>query len=937
MGIKTMIVKRKDLTNYLTNHFIDIYQDYLPEKNEIKKVDYKSLLSPKRFDIAIKYIYAWHKQNGIDIEYATEVYRHHIGIWNNFVEGDGSKNCFTDYLDVFDHLIDHPFNPECSLIPVGSDGVIMDGSHRATACLVNKVDPHVIVIDKPAAVYDYNYFRKLGTDEKILDHAALNYAELDDSLYLLFLYPIARGKDKNVENAIEKYAEIVYAKEIHLSEQGMHNLIIQSYRDEHWIGTKENNFAGAKKNAQNKYKAGAALQTYLIKPKKYEDTLEIKKQIRGFFTFGNNAVHITDNHEQTLRLAQQIYNENSVYFLNSSVHLNNDKFSVLFQKYRQKYYALAFEKRKFYCIDSSSVLAAYGIRDARDIDFLAYENDVAVLEENEIDCHNEELKHYLLSLESMIFDPKNYFYYDGVKFLTLENVKKMKLIRCEEKDIKDVQLIDNFIQRLKKEESQMERWYSQNGEDFILNELFKDKQDGFFVEVGCIDGLRFSNTYKLEQKGWKGICVEAHQDYVPLLKKNRPNSIVLDYAVGEKDEDDVVFYANSRGSLSTLDKSQEERWKKSFPDWFSGFKEQIVQKRTLNTIFDECNVETIDILSLDIEGYEFEALMGLDLKKYKPSIIVVESFGENHECELDEYLLQNQYKKLFRISENIFYSSCYLMPTLKKQYEINLITTENPFDLEGDLMFSVELRLQETPSSYYEKLYLNQNRIPKNLYIKNRIYTKDFFSQQKRIIGHESNRLIFDVGANKGNISELYMRLFPDYDIHAFEPFPNAFTFLEENLFNSKIHLNPFALGSFDGQHILNVSDEYLFRTFLDISDNKSIQSTKTIETTVMTIDSYCEKNDIERIDVLFIDTKGYEYEVLEGAKSMLLRNKISLIALRTISEKIHPRQKSFAQISDLLDGYGYRLLNIYNQAEFRIKGFSQMDSIFIINNAKLQ
>jgi len=55
-------------------------------------------------------------------------------------------------------------------------------------------------------------------------------------------------------------------------------------------------------------------------------------------------------------------------------------------------------------------------------------------------------------------------------------------------------------------------YYSQHGEDFILDLIFDHKKSGFFVEVGCIDGLRFSNTLFFEKLGWKGICIEAHKE-----------------------------------------------------------------------------------------------------------------------------------------------------------------------------------------------------------------------------------------------------------------------------------------------------------------------------------------------------------------------------------------------------------------------------------------
>lgn len=201
----------------------------------------------------------------------------------------------------------------------------------------------------------------------------------------------------------------------------------------------------------------------------------------------------------------------------------------------------------------------------------------------------------------------------------------------------------------------MSKYYSQHGEDYLLELIFPDKTDGFFVEVGCIDGILFSNTLHFEEKGWKGLCLEAHPDYIPLLKHNRPNSIICHYAVGEKDEDNVIFYANDRGSLSTLDKSQEARWKKNYAKYFHGFEEKQVAKKTLTSIFRENQVGHINILSIDIEGYEVPALQGLDFNLYQPDVLVIEVDGDEQRKQYDALLLVHGYFVATILAGNIFY------------------------------------------------------------------------------------------------------------------------------------------------------------------------------------------------------------------------------------------------------------------------------------------
>jgi FkbM family methyltransferase len=199
-------------------------------------------------------------------------------------------------------------------------------------------------------------------------------------------------------------------------------------------------------------------------------------------------------------------------------------------------------------------------------------------------------------------------------------------------------------------------FYGQHAEDFLLDKIFKGKTDGYFVEIGCLDGIEYSNTYYFEKKGWNGACVEAHNDFITALRKNRPHSSIVHCAVGEDDKDSVTFYANKAGSLSTLDKGEEERWKKNYAKDFHGFEEQKVPMRTLTSIFDELKVKSIDFVSLDIEGYEVKALAGLDFAKHRPKVFVIEYKDETHKAGLESILFKHDYHFLSHIGCNLFYS-----------------------------------------------------------------------------------------------------------------------------------------------------------------------------------------------------------------------------------------------------------------------------------------
>jgi FkbM family methyltransferase len=236
------------------------------------------------------------------------------------------------------------------------------------------------------------------------------------------------------------------------------------------------------------------------------------------------------------------------------------------------------------------------------------------------------------------------------------------------------------------------KYYSQHGEDALLDLIFKDQKDGFFVEVGCIDGKCFSNTLTFEERGWKGMCVEAHAGYIELLKRNRPNSIICHCAAGEADED-AIFYANARGSLSTLDKTKEENFQQNYGSYFSGFEEQNVRKARLSSLLDKYQISEIDILSLDIEGYEVEALKGLDILRHRPKVLVIESDSRQHEALLDEMILPHGYTKSVKLSVNQYYvSDKELDKALRgRKFTVRITHTQHPLDAEGDKELTVTL------------------------------------------------------------------------------------------------------------------------------------------------------------------------------------------------------------------------------------------------------
>jgi len=186
--------------------------------------------------------------------------------------------------------------------------------------------------------------------------------------------------------------------------------------------------------------------------------------------------------------------------------------------------------------------------------------------------------------------------------------------------------------------------YSQFGQDLEVLKFYNNKTDGFFIEIGALDGLEISNTFLLEQNyQWKGICVEPIPYRFDALCRNRPNSFCCDKAVySESNKEEIFYIANIGDGISGLRDHLDCHKDKVFADKT----EIIVTTITFNDLLEQYNAPLfIDYLSLDTEGSELEILKSVDLQKYTFGLIDVEhNYMEPRRTQIRDLLTSNGYE-----------------------------------------------------------------------------------------------------------------------------------------------------------------------------------------------------------------------------------------------------------------------------------------------------
>ena len=165
--------------------------------------------------------------------------------------------------------------------------------------------------------------------------------------------------------------------------------------------------------------------------------------------------------------------------------------------------------------------------------------------------------------------------------------------------------------------------YSQEGEDMILRRLFEKQKTGFYVDVGAHHPKRFSNTYFFYKLGWRGINVDAMPGSMIAFNRMRPRDINIEKPVSNKKQL-LTYYAFNEPALNGFSKElSEERDGKG--SYFVKFTKDI-ETSTLEEILDNNlpKVQSIDFLSIDVEGLDFNVLRSTNLEKYHPKVILVE-------------------------------------------------------------------------------------------------------------------------------------------------------------------------------------------------------------------------------------------------------------------------------------------------------------------------
>lgn len=395
-------------------------------------------LSWNRLDLAIKLHYA--QTFGPDQPaFARDLYDAHIhafSLGDMSEPGNVAKNHLQVFHDDFARMLTgigrDGFDPALSLVPLARDGSILNGAHRSACAMLHEIPVIGIRTGLEPVRYDHAYFRSRGMSQAHLDAAVVKYIELSPRSRIALLWPAA---GRNEGPARDLLGPLVYRKAVRLSLGGAHNLLTQVYDGEDWLGEPGANHPGIKVKLAGCFRGARPLRVLVFDLPEDHDPIALKDQIRVRFGIGKHSIHMTDTHEETLKVARLLLNDNSVAFLQQASPMAFRDTLALAQGFRG-YLARHGTDPELVLVDSGFVLAAHGLRPADGVDFLGAPHLPAMP-----DFRPGQTSHHRLALRDMLADPGCHFHFWGLKFVTPRLLAQMKQQRNLPRDAQDVVLL----------------------------------------------------------------------------------------------------------------------------------------------------------------------------------------------------------------------------------------------------------------------------------------------------------------------------------------------------------------------------------------------------------------------------------------------------------------------------------------------------------------
>ena len=207
--------------------------------------------------------------------------------------------------------------------------------------------------------------------------------------------------------------------------------------------------------------------------------------------------------------------------------------------------------------------------------------------------------------------------------------------------------------------------YSISYVDLVIDRIFSKIKKGVYIDLGCNHPIKYNNTYLLYKRGWCGINIDSDRKSIDEFNKFRKNDHNVNALISSKNREIKYYFYHDRSALNTVDSNLVKK-RKAKPKKILTLKSTTLNSVIKNSPFKKSK---INLLSVDIENHEYEALKNFNFKKFKIDCIILELLNTKNKnietqnqdlkfilkSKIYKLLIKNNYKLINWVNSDLIF------------------------------------------------------------------------------------------------------------------------------------------------------------------------------------------------------------------------------------------------------------------------------------------
>ena len=214
----------------------------------------------------------------------------------------------------------------------------------------------------------------------------------------------------------------------------------------------------------------------------------------------------------------------------------------------------------------------------------------------------------------------------------------------------------------------------------------------------------------------------------------------------------------------------------------------------------------------------------------------------------------------------------------------------------------------------------------------NAVLENEWVMDARRLLARQKNGIIIDVGPNCGQTTKHIADAFPSFTIHCLEPNADLHDKIQKRVhFHKNLIIHKLGAGVKDEELSFYKSTHHESNSFLKNWGHRLGNPVPEEIVSISRIDTFCSKNGIDSISILKNNAEGFDFQILQGAASLLNQKKILCVLVEVSFGNLGAESATPGDYINLMESHGYQFVGLYEIARNKSGGIMWGNMLFVV------